>query len=155
MRREPAPASASPCSGCGAPSIPPARLSPAAHAGRPRATMGRPMTRVLILTASYGSGHLAAAGALAAALREAGADAVVMDHFREFVCPAFARISQALYMWILRRAPALWGLGYGLGDHLACESPFALGMPRIGRDRLARPPRPPPPRLLRPAHPPP
>jgi len=100
--------------------------------------MGRPMTRVLILTASYGSGHLAAAGALAAAFREAGADAVVMDHFREFVCPAFARISQALYMWILRRAPVLWGLGYGLGDHLACESPFALGMPRIGRDRLAR-----------------
>jgi processive 1,2-diacylglycerol beta-glucosyltransferase len=96
------------------------------------------MTRVLIFTASYGSGHVAAAAALAIAFREAGADATVVDHFRELVHPAFARVSHALYAWILRHAPALWGLGYGLGDRLASESPLTFGMTHLGRERLAR-----------------
>jgi processive 1,2-diacylglycerol beta-glucosyltransferase len=96
------------------------------------------MTRVLIFTASYGSGHVAAAAALAAAFREAGADATVVDHFRELVHPAFARVSHALYPWILRRVPALWGLGYSLGDRLASESPLTFGMTHVGRERLAR-----------------
>ena len=96
------------------------------------------MTRVLIFTASYGSGHVAAAAALAVAFREAGADVTVVDHFRELVHPAFARVSHALYSWILRKAPVLWGLGYGLGDRLASESPLTFGMTRVGRGRLAR-----------------
>lgn len=96
------------------------------------------MTRVLIFTASYGSGHVAAAAALAIAFRKAGADATVVDHFRELVHPAFARVSHALYAWILRHTPALWGLGYGLGDRLASESPLTFGMTHLGRERLAR-----------------
>ena len=96
------------------------------------------MTRVLILTASYGSGHLAAASALAAAFREAGTDVTVVDHFRELVHPLFARVSHALYPWVLRRAPFAWGLGYSLGDRMATESPLTLGVTRVGRHRLAR-----------------
>ena len=69
---------------------------------------------------------------------EAGADASVVDHFRELVHPAFARVSHALYPWILRHAPFLWGLGYGLGDRLASESPLTFGMTHVGRERLAR-----------------
>jgi processive 1,2-diacylglycerol beta-glucosyltransferase len=96
------------------------------------------MTRVLILTASYGSGHMAAASALAVAFRQAGTDPIIVDHFRELVSPAFARAAHALYPWILRRAPFLWGLGYGLGDRLASESPLTFGVTRIGLAGLRR-----------------
>src|SRR5262245_15238564 len=95
------------------------------------------MPRVLILTASYGSGHLAAAGALEGAFRQAGAEVTTVDHFRELVHPAFARASHGLYPWVLRRTPLLWGWGYSLGDRLASESPFTLGVTRVGRARLA------------------
>jgi processive 1,2-diacylglycerol beta-glucosyltransferase len=96
------------------------------------------MVRALILTAGYGSGHLAAAAALAAAFRDAGADVTVVDHFRELVHPAFSRVTRALYAWILRRAPLAWGAAYSLGDRMAAESPLTLGVTLVGRQRLAR-----------------
>jgi processive 1,2-diacylglycerol beta-glucosyltransferase len=94
--------------------------------------------RVLILSASYGSGHAEAARGLAAAFAARGAEPVVVDHFRELVHPAFARVSRALYYRLLRHAPGLWALAYGLGDRLGPESPLALGVPRLGTGRLAR-----------------
>ena len=66
--------------------------------------------RVLILSASYGSGHNVAARSVAAALEAAGASVTIVDHFRELVHPAFDRATRALYGFMLRRAPALWGL---------------------------------------------
>jgi processive 1,2-diacylglycerol beta-glucosyltransferase len=92
--------------------------------------------RVLVLTASYGSGHNAAAQSLAGALTAAGASVTVVDHFRDLVHPAFDRASRAVYATILRRAPALWGLGYALGDRMASDSPWACGVPRLGVRRL-------------------
>ena len=62
----------------------------------------------------------------------------MVDHFRELVHPAFARVSRALYYRLLRHAPGLWALGYGLGDRLGAESPLAFGVPRLGAGRLAR-----------------
>jgi processive 1,2-diacylglycerol beta-glucosyltransferase len=94
--------------------------------------------RVLILTASYGSGHNAAARSLASAFTDAGAAVTVVDHFRDLVHPAFDRITRALYAHILRRAPALWALGYGIGDRLSSDSRWAFGMPQLGAPRLAR-----------------
>ena len=96
------------------------------------------MTRALILTASYGSGHLAAGAALAAAFRDAGTDVTVVDHFRDLVHPVFARVSLALYPWILRHAPWAWGIGYSVGDRMATESPATFGVTRVGRQGLAR-----------------
>ena len=52
--------------------------------------------RVLILTASYGSGHNAAAQSLAGVLTAAGASVTVVDHFRDLVHPAFDRLSRGL-----------------------------------------------------------
>ena len=92
---------------------------------------------MLILTASYGSGHNAAARSLAAAFARAGAEPVVVDHFRELVHPAFARLSRALYYALLRRAPMVWGIGYTLGDWMASDSPLTFGMTRLGTRRLA------------------
>ena len=68
------------------------------------------MPRVLILTASYGSGHNEAAGCLAAALAARGTAPIVVDHFRACAPPLFDRLSRAAYVALLRRAPAVWGL---------------------------------------------
>ncbi|MBI4608710.1 MAG: glycosyltransferase [Candidatus Rokubacteria bacterium] len=100
--------------------------------------MGTSAPRVLILTASYGSGHNRAARALAAAFAAAGAQPRVVDHFRELVHPAFDRLSRSLYYWILRWAPPLWGGAYWLGDQLAVSSPLLLGMSRLGARKLRR-----------------
>jgi processive 1,2-diacylglycerol beta-glucosyltransferase len=93
--------------------------------------------RVLILTASYGSGHNEAARSLAAGFAARGASVTVVDHFRELVHPIFERVSRALYMALLRRAPMVWGASYALGDWLASDSPLAFGVTRLGTARLA------------------
>jgi processive 1,2-diacylglycerol beta-glucosyltransferase len=96
------------------------------------------MARVLLLTASYGSGHNVAARSLAEAFERAGATVTVVDHFRELVHPAFERLSRLLYYWTLRRAPALWGAAYALGDWMTSDSPLTLGVTRLGLRRLRR-----------------
>src|SRR4029434_10501100 len=95
------------------------------------------MTRVLILTASYGSGHNAAARSLSDAFERAGTTVTVVDHFRELVHPVFDRLSRTLYHGLLRRAPFLWGAGYSLGDWLASDSRLTFGVTRLGTGRLA------------------
>src|SRR2546425_1211608 len=95
------------------------------------------MTRVLILTASYGSGHNAAARSLAAAFEREQTAVTVVDHFRELVHPLFDRASRTLYHGLLRRAPFLWGVGYSLGDWMASDSFLTLGGTRLGTKRLA------------------
>ncbi len=94
--------------------------------------------RVLVLTASYGSGHNRVAETLAAEFRRAGACAAVVDHFHDLVHPAFDRTSRALYYSILRRAPVLWGVAYWLGDQLSVSSPLLMGLNRLGARKLAR-----------------
>ena len=95
------------------------------------------MKRVLILTASYGSGHNAAARCLVRAFERERCAVTVVDHFRELVSPLFERASRALYYAMLRRAPLLWSIGYALGDWMASDSPLALGVTRLGARRLA------------------
>lgn len=94
--------------------------------------------RALILTASYGSGHNEAARNLAAAFAREDTEAVIVDHFRELVHPAFERASRALYYAMLRRLPIAWGLAYGLGDRFASDSRLTFAMTRLGAQRLAR-----------------
>src|SRR3989442_1260073 len=94
------------------------------------------MMRVLILTASSGSGHNVAAQSLATAFERAGASATVVDHFRELVHPAFERLSRGLYYWVLRRAPLAWGAAYALGDRMTSDSLLAFGATRLGAGRL-------------------
>lgn len=94
--------------------------------------------RILILTASYGSGHNAAALSLARAFAGAGAAPRIVDHFHELVHPRFARMTRALYYLMLRRAPFTWGLAYDAGDRMTSDSAFAFGMTRVGTRQLAR-----------------
>ena len=94
--------------------------------------------RVLVLTASYGSGHNRVAATLAAEFERAGASARVVDHFHDLVHPEFDRLTRKLYYAMLRRTPALWGAAYWLGDQLSVSSPLLLGLSRLGTGRLER-----------------
>src|SRR5262249_18715436 len=60
------------------------------------------------------------------------------DHFRDLVHPAFDRWSRALYYELLRRAPAVWGGAYWLGDRINVCSPLLLGVNPLGADNLRR-----------------
>lgn len=91
---------------------------------------------VLILTASYGSGHNCVAHALATAFRTLGASPRVVDHFHDLVHPAFDRLTRGFYYLLLQHAPLLWGAAYWLGDQLPVHSPLLLGMNRLGVRRL-------------------
>jgi processive 1,2-diacylglycerol beta-glucosyltransferase len=91
---------------------------------------------VLVLTASYGSGHNRVAETLAAEFRRAGAAATVVDHFHDLVHPSFDRASRALYYAMLRRAPVLWGAAYWIGDQLSVSSPLLMGFNRLGVRKL-------------------
>jgi processive 1,2-diacylglycerol beta-glucosyltransferase len=92
---------------------------------------------VLVLTASYGSGHNRVAETVAEALGRAGATATVLDHFRDLVHPTFDRVSRSFYYGLLRRAPMAWGAAYWLGDQLSVSSPLLLGLNRVGMRKLA------------------
>jgi processive 1,2-diacylglycerol beta-glucosyltransferase len=94
--------------------------------------------RILILTASYGSGHNEAARSLAAAFEREGAETLVIDHFRALVDPRFERASRALYYTMLRRAPLVWGMAYALGDWMSSDSRLSFGVTRLGTERLVR-----------------
>jgi processive 1,2-diacylglycerol beta-glucosyltransferase len=92
--------------------------------------------RVLILTASYGSGHNEAARSLAAGFTARGVEPIVVDHFHDLVHPLFERASRGLYMALLRHAPLVWSAGYALGDWMSSDSPLAFGVTRLGGRRL-------------------
>jgi processive 1,2-diacylglycerol beta-glucosyltransferase len=93
--------------------------------------------RVLVLTASYGSGHNEAARCVAAELERRGWEAVVVDHFRDLVHPLFDSATRALYLQLLRRAPWVWGVAYALGDRIPSDSPLTFGASRVGQRGLA------------------
>src|SRR5262249_59797534 len=63
-----------------------------------RSWQDRTVYRVLILTASYGSGHNEAARCIAAELSRRGVEPLVIDHFRDLVSPLFDRVSRAAYL---------------------------------------------------------
>jgi len=98
--------------------------------------MNGPPARILILTASYGSGHNRVAATLAAEFERAGAKPTVVDHFHDLVHPEFDRLTRKLYYAVLRRTPILWGVAYWLGDQLPVSSPLLMGINRLGTRRL-------------------
>jgi processive 1,2-diacylglycerol beta-glucosyltransferase len=96
------------------------------------------MIKVLIISASYGSGHNAAARSLAASFEAAGARTLVVDHFRDLVHPLFERASREFYYFLLRYTPVVWGASYAVGDWLTRDSTLVFGATRLGARRLVR-----------------
>ena len=75
------------------------------------------MRKILILTASFGEGHNAAARALAAAVDRAGGPgtAVVADIFA-LAAPRYNHLVRRSYLTLINRAPRLWIKFYRWSD---------------------------------------
>ena len=89
--------------------------------------------RVLVLSAAVGAGHLRAAEAVEAALRQCVPDAHVENHdILTFTNAVFRRVYGQFYLDLVNRAPHLLGYFYDLMDE-----PSRSGRNRSDRFRLA------------------
>ena len=75
------------------------------------------MSKILILTASFGEGHNAAARALAAAIdREAGLGTAVTEDIFALAAPRYNELVRRSYLSLINRAPKLWIRFYRWSD---------------------------------------
>ena len=100
------------------------------------------MSKILILTASFGEGHNAAARALAAAIdREAGPGTAVTADIFALAAPRYNELVRRSYLSLINRAPKLWIRFYRWSDRssLVANTPslFFREM-RVLRGILAR-----------------
>ncbi len=95
--------------------------------------------RVLILSASVGAGHVRAAEAVEAALRESGA-AVAIEHHDvlAFMPPAFRRVYRDGYFEMVARAPRLLGWLYDATDRPFHRDRVRLKLEQAGAARLLK-----------------
>ena len=89
-----------------------------------------PSSRVLILTASYGEGHNAAARNLAAAFASVnGSNSVRIVDLFSLVAPRTDAVSRRVYLAIINRVPGIWSAIYGWLDRstrMQATLPFLL-----------------------------
>src|SRR6516165_10194276 len=99
-----------------------------------RTTDNGPMPpRILIMSASVGAGHMRAAEAVEAALRQTVPDAVVKNiDILEMTNPLFRRLYGRFYLDLVNRAPHVLGYFYDMLDQ-----PSRSGRNRGDRLRLA------------------
>lgn len=95
-------------------------------------------TPILILTASYGEGHNAAARALAQAINTQGGErtARVVDAF-ELAGPRRNALSRRVYLGLINRAPGIWRAAYTWLDR-SPRAPALLRLLARERGALAR-----------------
>jgi processive 1,2-diacylglycerol beta-glucosyltransferase len=91
------------------------------------------MSKVLLLTASYGEGHNAAARGLHAALVEAGVEAEIIDLFA-LTGGAFYERTRRWYLELINRAPKVWAAAYSLIDKVPTGE---MSVPFLGKMRRA------------------
>ena len=98
------------------------------------------MSKILILTASFGEGHNAAARALAAAVdREAGPGTAVTADIFALAAPRYNELVRRSYLNLINRAPKLWIRFYRWSDRTSLVHPrFFFRELRVLRGILAR-----------------
>ena len=100
------------------------------------------MSKILILTASFGEGHNAAARALAAALdREGGPGTAVTADIFALAAPRYNELVRRTYLNLINRAPKLWIRFYRWSDRsslVATKPAFFYRELRVLRQILAR-----------------
>lgn len=79
------------------------------------------MTKIMLLTASFGDGHKQVAGALEEQFRIRGAETLTMDCFRRS-SPRVAKMNEWIYETTTRYAPALYGASYRLTQNFGSEN---------------------------------
>lgn len=80
-----------------------------------------PDKKILLLSVSAGAGHVRAADAVHAYAQRPGINARHLD-LMTLVASPLRRLYVDLYLWLVRRAPRLWGLVYRLTDRAASGS---------------------------------
>ena len=99
------------------------------------------MSKILILTASFGEGHNAAARALAAAVdREAGPGTAVIADVFALAAPRYNELVRRSYLSLINRAPKLWIRFYRWSDRsrMAADPRFFFRELRVLRSILAK-----------------
>jgi processive 1,2-diacylglycerol beta-glucosyltransferase len=100
------------------------------------------MSKILILTASFGEGHNAAARATAAAIdREAGPGTAVIADIFALAAPRYNDLARRTYLTLINRAPRLWIRFYRWSDRsslVARSHGFFARETRVLRQILAR-----------------
>jgi len=96
--------------------------------------------RVLVLTASYGSGHQSCATALAECWERdfAGVHVDLQDYYRAFASRLLARASTFAYAQSIKRAPLLYGSFYRLTESIRWDHRLQRNLNRVGQEPLAR-----------------
>lgn len=100
--------------------------------------MNRSSPRILILYASYGSGHLQAAHAIEAQLRRKGVrDVLLLDLMAE-AHPFLYEMTKFLYMQSFKSFPYLYGWIYDKTKYMKPDSLFGTLLHRVGLTKLSR-----------------
>jgi processive 1,2-diacylglycerol beta-glucosyltransferase len=102
------------------------------------------MSKILVLTASFGEGHNAAARALVSAIdREAGPGTAVMADIFALAAPRYNELVRRTYLNLINRAPGLWIHFYRWSDRSSLVTGsfgprFFIRELRVLREILAR-----------------
>ena len=95
--------------------------------------------RILILSASVGAGHVRAAEAVEAALRQSGAAVTVVNHdVLAFMPPAFRKVYRDAYFEMVARAPEILGWLYNATDRPFHKDRVRLKLEQAGAARLLK-----------------
>lgn len=98
---------------------------------------GDQVTKVLLVTASYGEGHNQAAHAVAEALVQRGATAHIVD-YTDWLHPAVRSITKFSLMQGVQKVPALYGAFYRSMSRVNPHSSFQRQMHQLGMPQLKR-----------------
>jgi processive 1,2-diacylglycerol beta-glucosyltransferase len=94
----------------------------------------------VLLTASYGHGHNAAAEAIIEWCGKIRPDVrfELIDYFEEFVSPRVSRLVRFSYIQSVKRAPFLYGLFYGLTSRVKYDSRAQRWLNGLGKKTFAK-----------------
>jgi len=94
----------------------------------------------VLLTASFGRGHLTAAQAVKdwCGRLDPGLELTMIDYFERFVSPRVTRMAQVIYLQTVRHAACLYGLFYGMTSCVGAHSRSQRRFNRLGKAAFAR-----------------
>lgn len=95
------------------------------------------MSKVLVLTASFGEGHNQAASAVAEALQDRGVTVKTIDYV-EWLNPTFRSFAKFSLIQGIQKAPSLYGLFYKSMSRMKPDSSLQKRLNHLGMTRMMR-----------------
>ncbi|WP_106769040.1 MGDG synthase family glycosyltransferase [Paenibacillus faecalis] len=100
--------------------------------------MSKASPRIMILYASYGSGHLQAAHAIEAELRQRGMNDIVLLDLMAEAYPLLYEINKFVYKQCFKLAPQIYGWIYDKTKHMQPDSSLATLLHGLGSAKLKK-----------------